>query len=138
MYFEGFIKQYGVGFLQKETPAHLRRKANILFKDIAFGNITDKYYGYFGNKDFLDMIYSEAYNLSNEYWIHKTAIECMMEKYTPDDRIKVLYMKDCDKYTIYSIICQGFFNMSQCIQVEAIKGHILWMNRMLIPYKYKI
>src|SRR5574343_1795337 len=126
MYFDNFIKMHGEGFMSKETPVQLKRKANMLFRDIAFGNITDKYLGYFTNNDFVSLMYSESSNIQSEYWIHKIAMEALMEKYPPDDRMKMIYMKDSDKYTIYTIISEGFYAMSQCLQLEYVKTVIAW------------
>lgn len=135
-FFDPLIRNFGEGFFTRENPMFIRRKMHLLFKDIAFGNIDEKYYKYFMNPEFLNIVLSEAYNKQYLYWFRQ-ASETQYIKMCPsgvNDMMKSILNSDIESYNAYSILVSGIQNIIQTGDPRGLDSIIVKIK----PYKFRL
>jgi hypothetical protein len=135
-FFDPLIRNYGEGFFTRENPLVIRRKMHLLFRDIAFGNIDEKYYKYFVNQEFLNVAYSEAVNKQYMFWFRQAGEIEFMKNYPSclNDLMKNISNNDIETYNAYTILVNGFQSIMQ-------SGDPRFIDRIVVeikPYKYKL
>lgn len=112
-FFDRMIKEHGKDFLQVINPDQIRRNANALFKDMAFGSIDKVMYGgYFANTQFMEVLIAAADMMAYEFCVHANGNNLMMQ-YCPqnDTRFNEVVQKDATRAYAYTMIRDGLINI---------------------------
>lgn len=135
-FFDPLIRNFGESFFTRENPLTIRKKMHLLFKDIAFGNIDEKYYKYFTNQEFLNIVYSEAVNKQYIYWLRQVSEIEYMKLYpgSVNDQMKTIVNSEIETYSAYSILVNGI----RAIITTGDPRYLTSITVNIKPYKFKL
>lgn len=133
-FFDPLIKSKGDTFMIMERPERLMKKVPMLLKDLAYGNITEKYNKYF-TYDFVTRIVIPALQtLHLNALIHYNATKEFYEKYGSQDIFTVM-QTDGELLAVYDIALSGFNDM---VASNGNLGYLISMGVKLKQYKFII
>lgn len=133
-FFDPLIKSKGDTFMIMERPERLMKKVPLLLKDLAYGNITEKYNKYF-TYDFVTRIIIPALQtLYLNHLIHFNATEEYYKKYGSPDIFTVM-QTDRELLTVYEIALFGFNDM---VASNGNLGYLISIGERLKQYKFII
>lgn len=133
-FFDPLIKSKGDTFMIMERPERLMKKVPLLLKDLAYGNITEKYNKYF-TYDFVTRIVIPALQtLHLNHLIHFNATEEYYRKYGSPDAFTVM-QTDRELLTVYEIALFGFNDM---VASNGNLGYLISIGEKLKQHKFII
>lgn len=133
-FFDPLIKSKGDTFMIMERPERLMKKVPLLLKDLAYGNITEKYNKYF-TYDFVTCIVIPALQtLYLNSAIHYSATREFYEKYGSPDAFTVM-QTDAELQNVYGIALSGFNDM---VASNGNLGYLITIGAKLKQYKFII
>jgi hypothetical protein len=133
-FFDPLIKSKGDTFMIMERPERLMKKVPLLLKDLAYGNITEKYNKYF-TYDFVTRIVIPALQtLYLNHLIHFNATEEYYRKYGSPDAFTVM-QTDGELLNVYGIALSGFNDM---VASNGNLGYLISIGEKLKQHKFII
>lgn len=134
-YFDGFIKSKGLLFSQEERPENLKRKIPILIKDIAYGNITEKYYKFFDYHFMMDILMPELTKLYTRHYIHYQAMLNYYSTVSSDQTVLNTLQEDGELCAAYSIAMQYF---EMIVKANGNLSYLPPMAEKLHKYRFRL
>lgn len=133
-FFDPLIKSKGDTFMIMERPERLMKKIPLLLKDLAYGNITEKYNKYFTYDFVTHIVIPALQTLYLNALIHYKATEEFYAKYGSPDAFTVL-QTDKVLLTVYEIALSGFNDM---VASNGNLGYLITIGANLKQYKFII
>ena len=122
MYFEGMERKFGKDWLVKVSPVEILKRADIFFKDLAYGSIDKTLYGYvFDNPLFMNTMINESYNKYEIEFMECHAFETYAKAYpmrTQESLYNHLLMVHNAKRDACAYINIKLHEMTQCVGSE--------------------
>ena len=137
-FFEGFIRDFGEDFLNKVQPLMIRKKAHLLFRDIAHGNIDITKYGkYFMHEPFVEIMVNESWCKRYAAGNHVNGLN-LIRQMSPSDaahpQFDLLFKSDMDTFNAYVILNDGLAALANSKDVN----YIGVIANNIRPFKYAL
>lgn len=118
-YFDQKIKQFGDDFMAKMNPTDLKKDANRILKDIAYGNINYgdmKYTRYFADPNFIQILLQVSYENWNYNNVTAIGLEMYFKENQVDDSIIQIYDIHDAARNAYYYLYNALNNVMQYLQ----------------------
>ena len=141
MFFESMIHDFGSDFMVRARPNDIFKKAHLMFKDIARGNIElEKYGQYFLDGNLLTIFINASYEKRFYYITHVNGMNLirqfpqMCPNIAGSDMMENFYRADNEALSAYSILNDGF---KQILATGDLNILPVMMNQ-IKPFRYAI
>lgn len=106
-FFDELIKNSGENFLETELEVNIRRRIQLLIRDIAFGNVDKTKYGKYFNERLCTILYDEVYRRYQENFVIYDALRLYSKDNIGNDVVTRCLKGASDRQMAYGILLEN-------------------------------